>query len=214
MALQCRSTDEPIDFNTQIRPLLNNSCLRCHGGVKQAGGVSLLFRDEALKAGKSGKRCIVPGHPEQSELIARLQHTDPDERMPLKGDPLMPEQIDLIKKWVAQGAKWEDHWAYVPPKPQPVPGVNSDWVKTPIDAFVYDRLDREGLTPSPEADRATLLRRVSLDLTGLPLTDREQVIFQQDKSSYAYEKAVDRLLQSPHFGGTVGSHVARSGPLW
>ena len=200
MALQCRSTDEPIDFNTQIRPLLNNSCLRCHGGVKQAGGVSLLFRDEALKAGKSGKRCIVPGHPEQSELIARLQHTDPDERMPLKGDPLTPEQIDLIKKWVAQGAKWEDHWAYVPPKPQPVPGVNSDWVKTPIDAFVYDRLDREGLTPSPEADRATLLRRVSLDLTGLPPTDREQVIFQQDQSSYAYEKAVDRLLQSPRFG--------------
>ena len=160
----------------------------------------MLFRDEALKAGKSGKPCIVPGHPEESELIARLEHADPDERMPLKGDPMTPDQIDLIKKWVAQGAKWEDHWSYVPPKPQLVPGVSSDWVKTPIDAFVYDRLDREDLTPSPEADRATLLRRVSLDLTGLPPTDRDQVNFQRDKSANAYEKAVDRLLQSPRFG--------------
>ena len=200
MALQCRYAEEPVDFNTQIRPLLNNSCLRCHGGVKQAAGISLLFRDEALKAGKSGKRCIVPGHPEESELIARLEHTDPDERMPLKGDPMTPDQIELIKKWVAQGAKWEDHWAYVPPKPQPVPGVGSDWVKTPIDAFVFDRLDRENLTPSPEADRATLLRRVSLDLTGLPPTSRDQVAFQRDISANAYEKAVDRLLKSPRFG--------------
>ena len=160
----------------------------------------MLFRDEALKAGKSGKPCIVPGHPEESELIARLEHADPDERMPLKGDPMTPDQIDMIKKWVAQGAKWEDHWSYVPPKPQLVPGVSSDWVKTPIDAFVYDRLDREDLTPSPEADRATLLRRVSLDLTGLPPTDRDQVNFQRDKSANAYEKAVDRLLQSPRFG--------------
>lgn len=200
VTFQCRTANEPVDFNTQIRPLLNTSCLRCHGGVKQAGGVSLLFRDEAIKAGKSGKRCIVPGHPEESELIARLQHTDPDERMPLNGDPMTPDQIDLIKKWVAQGANWEDHWAYVPPKPQPVPDVRSDWVKTPIDAFVYDRLDKEGMAPSPEADRATLLRRVSLDLAGLPPTDREQVTFQCDKSADAYEKAVDRLLESPHFG--------------
>ena len=196
---QCQR-DAPVDFNTQIRPILNNSCLRCHGGVKQAGGVSLLFRDEALKAGKSGKRCIVPGHPEQSELIARLSHTDPDERMPLKGDALTPDQIDLITTWVKQGAKWEDHWAYIPPKPQPVPDVGADWAKTPVDAFVLDQLNRENLKPAPEADRATLLRRVSLDLTGLPPTVAERDAFLRDQSPSAYEKVVDRLLASPRYG--------------
>ena len=196
---QCQR-DAPVDFNTQIRPILNNSCLRCHGGVKQAGDVSLLFRDEALKAGKSGKRCIVPGHPEQSELIARLSHTDPDERMPLKGDALTPDQIDLITTWVKQGAKWEDHWAYVPPKPQPVPDVGADWAKTPVDAFVLDQLNRENLKPAPEADRATLLRRVSLDLTGLPPTVAERDAFLRDQSPSAYEKVVDRLLASPRYG--------------
>lgn len=200
LGLHCQPADEPIDFNTQIRPILNTTCLRCHGGVKQAGGVSLLFRDEALKAGKSGKRCIVPGHPEQSELIARLQHTDPDERMPLKADPLRPEQIALITQWVKQGAPWEDHWAYIPPKPQAVPDVGADWVKTPVDAFVLDRLAREGLQPSPEADRATLLRRVSLDLTGLPPTEHERIAFLRDTAPDAYEKVVDRLLRSPRYG--------------
>ena len=197
---QCQQTDAPVDFNTQIRPILNNSCMRCHGGVKQAGGISLLFRDEALKAGKSGLRCIVPGHPEQSELIARLSHADPDERMPLKGDALTPDQIDLITTWVKQGAKWEDHWAYVPPKPQPVPDLDADWLKTPVDAFVLDRLNREGLQPAPEADRATLLRRVSMDLTGLPPTVAERDAFLRDESPKAYEKVVDRLLASPRYG--------------
>lgn len=197
---QCRRSDEPVDFNTQIRPILNNSCMRCHGGVKQAGAISLLFRDEALKTGKSGKRCIVPGHPEQSELIARLSHPDPDERMPLKGDPLTPDQIDLITTWVKQGAAWEDHWAYVPPKPQVVPNVGSDWPKTPVDAFVLDRLNRENLPPSPEADKTTLLRRVSLDLTGLPPTVAERTDFLRDTSPKAYENVVDRLLASPRYG--------------
>lgn len=191
---------DKVDFNTQIRPILNAACLSCHGGVKQAGGVSLLFREEALLAGKSGRRCIVPGKPEESELVARLTHSDPDERMPLKHPPLKPEQVDLIKKWIKQGAEWETHWAYIPPKPQPVPATSSEWVRNPVDAFILQKLESEDLQPSPEADRATLLRRVSLDLTGLPPTPTDYARFLNNKATDAYEQEVDRLLTSPQFG--------------
>src|SRR5262245_12674984 len=104
--------EKAVSFNEQIRPLLNVSCVKCHGGVKEAGGMNLLFRDSALKGGKSGLPAIVPGKPQESELIKRLTTTDEDDRMPKKADPLRPEQIALLKQWIAEGAKWEEHWAY------------------------------------------------------------------------------------------------------
>lgn len=195
-----RSGDE-VHFSRDVRPLLNQNCMPCHGGVRQKNGVSFLFREEALGTGKSGKRTIVPGKPDESELIARITSKDPDARMPYHAPPLPPQQIDLLRRWIKQGAKWEDHWAFVAPKPQALPAVRrSDWLRQPLDRFVLARLEREGLSPSAEADKSGLLRRVSLDLTGLPPTPEEQASFLADSSPNAYEKQVDRLLTSPRYG--------------
>src|SRR5580698_5482840 len=195
-----RSGDE-VRFSRDVRPILNQNCMPCHGGVRQKNGVSFLFREEALGTGKSGKRTIVPGRPDESELIARVTSSDPDARMPYHGPPLSPQQIDVLRRWIKQGAKGEDHWAFVAPKPQALPEVKrSDWPRQPLDRFILARLEKETLSPSPEADRSALLRRVSLDLTGLPPTPEEQASFLADLSPTAYEKQVDRLLSSPHYG--------------
>jgi len=196
-----RRSDDEVHFSRDIRPLLNQNCMPCHGGVRQKNGVSFLFREEALGTGKSGKRTIVPGKPNESELIARVTSSDPDVRMPYHAPPLPRQQIDLLRRWIKQGAKWEDHWAFVAAKPQALPVVKSgNWPRQPPDRFVLARLEKEGLSPSPEADRSALLRRVSLDLTGLPPTAEEQASFLADSSPNAYEKQVDRLLTSPHYG--------------
>src|SRR5271169_298718 len=198
--LRYRSGNE-VHFSRDVRPILNQNCMPCHGGVRQKNGVSFLFREEALGTGKSGNRTIVPGKPDESELVARVTSSDPDARMPYHAPPLSPQQIDVLRRWIKQGAKWEDYWAFVPPKPQALPVVQrADWPRQPIDRFVLARLDREGLSPSPEADRSALLRRVSLDLTGLPPTPEEQASFLTDSSPNAYEKQVDRLLMSPRYG--------------
>ncbi len=195
-----RSADE-VHFSRDIRPILNQNCMPCHGGVRQKNGVSFLFRGEALGTGKSGKRTIVPGKPDESELIARVTSSDPDVRMPYHAPPLSAPQINLLRRWIEQGAKWEDHWAFIAPKPQALPDVKrNDWPRQPLDRFILARLEKEGLSPSPEADRSALLRRVSLDLTGLPPTPEEQAAFLADLSPDAYEKQVDRLLASPHYG--------------
>ncbi len=196
----CRQEPEVVDFNAQIRPVLNANCLRCHGGVRQLGEFSLLFRDDALKKAKSGKFAIVPGHPEQSELIARLRHHDPDERMPLKSPAISNAEISLLETWIRQGAAWEDHWAYVPPKRRAIPDAGGQWAISPIDHFIAQRAETEGLTPAPEANGATLLRRVTLDLIGLAPTAAEYKAFAQDTSPNGYAKVVDRLLRSPHYG--------------
>ena len=202
-----RSRDQ-ISFSKDIQPILNQNCVQCHGGVRQKNGVSFVYREEALGTGKSGRRTIVPGHPEQSELMARVTSSDPDARMPYHSPPLSPQQIDLFRQWIKQGAKWEDHWAFVAPKSQPLPAVRqAAWVRSPLDRFILARLEKEGLAPSPEADKAALLRRVSFDLTGLPPTAEEQAAFLADPSSDAYEKQVERLLASPHYG-------ERWAPLW
>src|SRR5215469_6326397 len=196
-----RRADNEVHFSRDIRPILNQNCMPCHGGVRQKNGVSFLFREEALGTGKSGKRTIVPGKPDESELIARITSSDPDVRMPYHAAALPPQQIDLLRRWIKQGAKWEDHWAFVPPKPQAVPVVkHSEWPRRPLDLFVLARLEKEGLSPSPEADKSVLLRRVSFDLTGLPPTPEEQASFLADSSPNAYEKQVDRLLASPRYG--------------
>ena len=194
-------SDHEVHFSRDVRPILNQNCMPCHGGVRQKNSVSFLFQEEALGTGKSGKRTIVPGRPDESELIARVTSSDPEVRMPYHVARLSPQQIDVLRNWIKQGAKWEDHWAFIAPKRQPVPVVSrSEWPRQPLDRFVLARLEKEGLSPSPEADKSALLRRVSLDLTGFPPTPEEQASFLADSSENAYEKQVDRLLSSPHYG--------------
>ena len=207
-----------VDYNTQIKPLLNKNCIVCHGGVKKASNFSLLFKHEALAPAKSGKLAIVPGDADASEMIRRLTLTDDDERMPLDHPALKPDEIDLLRNWINQGAEWGDHWAYQTVQKPDVPQIGTfwsrmgiansdetDWAKNEIDHFILDKLKQESqgsdrMKPSPEADRATLIRRLSLDLTGLPPTEKEAADFIADKSPEAYEKVVDRLLKSPAYG--------------
>lgn len=192
--------NKKIDFNTEIRPILNQKCITCHGGVKRQGDFSLLFREDALLPNESGLPAIVPGKPEESELIHRITHHDPEERMPPESDPLSKEEVDVLTQWIEEGAEWEDHWAYVKPQPVDIPEVSSAWAENGIDHFVLQQLDEEKLQPSPKADKANLLRRVTIDLTGLPPTLEELENFTNDTTAEAYEKVVDRLLDSPHYG--------------
>ncbi|HWY65300.1 MAG TPA: DUF1549 domain-containing protein, partial [Rhizomicrobium sp.] len=155
----------------------------------------------ALGKGKSGRPTIVPGSPRASELMARVTSNDPEFRMPLHQQPLAANEIALLRRWIAQGAPWENYWAFVPPKPQALPEVQrKDWVRRPLDRFILARLEKEHLAPAAEAAKAELLRRVSLDLTGLPPTPAELEAFLADTSKDAYEKQVNRLLASPAYG--------------
>ena len=198
--------DEKVSFNEDIRPILNSKCTKCHGGAVAKGGLSLIYRAEALGKGESGKTIIVPGKPDASELYRLITSDDLEEKMPpQKGDhaeePLTKEQTELIRKWIEQGAEWEEHWAYVAPvKPAKPELKQSSWVKQPMDQFVLSRLEKKKLVPSGEADRAQWLRRVSFDLIGLPPTSAELETFLANKQPNAYEQEVDRLLKSPHFG--------------
>ncbi|MEO8300337.1 MAG: PSD1 and planctomycete cytochrome C domain-containing protein [Rhizomicrobium sp.] len=195
------ASQRQVDFNRDIRPIFNSQCMACHGGVKQAANVSFSYREQALGKGKSGRPTVVPGNPRASELIARITSADPEVRMPLHRSPLPAAQIALLRQWIKEGAVWENYWAFVPPKPQALPDVrNAAWVRQPLDRFILARLDKEKLAPSPEADKAALLRRVSLDLTGLPPTPEEQAAFLADTSKNGYEKQVNRLLASPRYG--------------
>jgi Protein of unknown function (DUF1553)/Protein of unknown function (DUF1549)/Planctomycete cytochrome C len=201
---------DEVDYSTQVKPILNRSCIKCHGGVKKQGGFSVLFREEALGKTKSGKPAIIPGDPEHSDFITRLTHKDLEERMPYQAEPLSKEEIELLTKWVKQGAKWGEHWAFTSPEMPSVPNktffagfsdwFSSKWERNDIDYFVSDKLTKENLKHSEQADKGTLLRRVCLDLTGLPPTEKQLTDFLNDKSDNAYEKAVDKLLASPQYG--------------
>ncbi|MES2572789.1 MAG: DUF1549 domain-containing protein, partial [Verrucomicrobiota bacterium] len=179
-----------IEFNRDIRPLLNAHCFKCHGGVKEAGDLNLQFRESALKAGESGLAAIVPGKPDESEFMARLITEDRTERMPKKEAPLSGEQIGLLRRWIAEGANWQDHWAYEKPR------ANA----RSIERTIGKRLQIEGLDFSPEASPATLARRSALDLTGLPPAPEELEAFLRDPAPDAYERWIDRLLSSPAYG--------------
>lgn len=192
--------NEEISFNEEIRPILNTKCISCHGGVKQSGGFSLLFREEALRSNESSKPGIVPGKPGESEMIRRIKHHDPELRMPAKEEALTEEEIELLEKWIQQGAPWEMHWAYIKPEAQRVPQFYSEWIENDIDRFILAKLKENDLTPSSPANKETLLRRVSLDLRGLPPTQSALQDFLEDDSPKAYEKAVDQLLDSPKYG--------------
>ncbi len=196
-----RVAENRVDFSRDIRPIFNQNCVACHGGVRQKNGVSFIFREEALGKGKSGRQTIVPGKPDASELISRVTAKDTDVRMPFHGPALPPEQIALLRRWIKEGAEWSDYWAFVPPKAQPLPAVKrASWVRQPLDRFILARLERESLAPSAEADKTALLRRVSLDLTGLPPSAEELAAYLADTSPKAYEKVVDRLLSSSAYG--------------
>ncbi|MBL7730498.1 MAG: DUF1553 domain-containing protein [Chitinophagaceae bacterium] len=197
---RCISSKEKIDFNTQVKPIFNKKCIACHGGVKQQGGFSLLFREEALAKTESGKYAIVPGKPSESELINRITETDPEERMPYKHEPLSATEISILKKWIKQGAEWGQHWAYTPVQQQEVPNSSNAWIRNETDQFIYQQLKEQNLSPSAEADKATLLRRVSLDLTGLPPTEETARRFLADASEKAYENLVDTLLAASSYG--------------
>jgi len=193
-----------VDFDREVRPILSDNCFACHGPDEKhrMAGLRLDIK-EGIFADRGGHPVIVPGNAAGSRLYQRISAADKQHRMPppYSERSLTQAQIDLIRKWIDQGAKWEMHWAYVPPKRPDLPAVhNTAWPRNPIDNFILARLEREGLHPSPEADRATLLRRVTLDLTGLPPTPAELDAFLADHSTDAYEKVVDRLLHSPHYG--------------
>lgn len=192
-----------VDFANEVRPILNEHCTACHGGVKEAGDVSFIYREKALGKGDSGKSVIVPGDPDASEMIVRILSTDPDEVMPKPehGPPLAAEEVATLRQWIKEGAEWGEHWAFTSPEKHTAPKVKqTDWPQNGVDPFTLARLEAEGLKPSEPADRAALLRRVSLDLTGLPPTPAEIDAFLADESKDAYAKQVDRLLASPRFG--------------
>ncbi len=193
------------EFTARVRPILARYCFKCHGPdetVRKAR-LRLDVRAEALKPARSRKRAIVPGKPQQSELVARIFSSDESEVMPPPGTKLAlsPAEKETLKKWIVGGAGYTTHWAFVPPHRTALPAVrNTAWPSTPIDHFVLARLEKEGLAPSPEADRYTLVRRLYLDLLGLPPTPSEADAFVKDSRPDAYERLVDSLLASPRYG--------------
>lgn len=194
---------ERVEFNRDIRPIFAQHCVACHGGVKQASGLSFVFESKALAEAESGERAIVPGDPESSFLLERVSSDDEDYRMPPAehGPALSAREIALLRKWIEQGANWQPPWSFVLPKITPPGDVsNPAWCRDALDRYVLARLDAEGLKPSPEAERAEWLRRASFALVGLPPTPEETAAFEQDQTAEAYERVVDRLLAAPHFG--------------
>ncbi|HKQ90260.1 MAG TPA: DUF1553 domain-containing protein [Blastocatellia bacterium] len=203
-----------VDFKRQIEPIFARSCYQCHGAKKAMGQLRLDGKESALKGGLSGA-AIIPGDGKQSLLVKRILGEGAEARMPMGGAPLTPAQIALIRRWIDEGADWPEneqsairnpqsaikHWAYVKPVRLALPRVkNQSWVRNPIDAFILARLEKEGLRPSPEADKASLLRRVYLDVIGLPPSVKVVDEFLADTSPDAYEKVVDRLLASERYG--------------
>ncbi|NUQ62499.1 MAG: DUF1553 domain-containing protein [Pirellulales bacterium] len=195
---------ERVDFNREVRPILANNCLTCHGPDEGTREADLrLDTREGATADLGGNRAIVPGDPEASEMVRRITVSDQSERMPPpdSGKKLSAQQIETLRRWIREGAAYDRHWAYVQPVRPPVPEVpDGAWPKNQVDRFILARLQREGLKPSPEADRYALIRRVSLDLTGLPPTIDEVDQFVNDPAPDAYERLVDRLLADDAYG--------------
>ncbi|WP_165224386.1 PSD1 and planctomycete cytochrome C domain-containing protein [Aquisphaera insulae] len=196
---------QAVRFNRDIRPILSDRCFQCHGpdASQRKGDLRLDIPQAATSPGATGAAAIVPGKPDESELLRRVVSHDLEEVMPpaklKKG--LSPDQVRTLRTWIEDGARYEGHWAFLPPERPPVPPVrNASWVRNPIDAFVLARLEKEGLSPSPEADRITLARRLSLDLLGLPPGVPEVEAFAADRDRDAYSRLVEKDLASPHFG--------------
>jgi hypothetical protein len=201
---------EAISFNRDVRPILSDKCFACHGpeAASRKAGFRLDQRESAIGEAESGMTPVAPGDPDASELIARITSVDESLRMPPANShkTLTPEEIETLRRWIAEGAEWQAHWSFAPPVKHELPAVaHEHWLRGSIDRFILARLEQEKLTPAVEADRVTLLRRVTLDLTGLPPTPAEVDDFLADNRPDAYERAVDRLLASPRYG----EHMAR-----
>ncbi|MBM1105694.1 DUF1553 domain-containing protein [Aurantibacter crassamenti] len=206
--IQSCQTSDPVDFSTQIKPILNNKCITCHGGVKKNAGFSLLFESEAFADTKSGKPAIIRGDASGSEFIKRLHEEDPELRMPYEKPKLTDEEIDLLTRWVDQGAKWGEHWAYSLPEKVAVPALPSeagftpntttDFFQNDIDYFIAARLESEQITPNPPAEKNNIARRVALDITGLPPS--LDLLQQFEKEELTYEVYVDSLLNQKNYG--------------
>lgn len=207
---QCTNHSQ-IDFNTQIKPILNKHCIHCHGGVKQNGGFSMMTREKILAPTDSGYPAIIPGNPAKSEFIRRLTLEDEEERMPFESPSLSEEEITLLSQWVKEGAQWGVHWAYQPveqvcvPKTEKALGAlngstTPNWSKNNIDYFILEKLSENDLVPSPLAKKEAILRRVSLDLIGLPAPQELAMAFLREENPISYQQLVDNLLSSPHFG--------------
>ena len=223
------------DYESQVRPLLSKYCYRCHGPSIQQSGLRLDVRDMAHRGGYSGLPALVPGDSERSHLMQRITHADEDQRMPPQGEVPTSAEIALLRKWIVQGAVWpvsgqaDNHWAYEKLVRPDLPMVKrTDWPRTPIDYFVLARLEQEGLEPSPPAEDTRLIRRLTLDLTGLPPSLEDVNSFVQDGNPQRYENLVERLLASPHFGERMarpwldwaryadsnGYQIDRFRPMW
>lgn len=195
-----------VDFNRDVRPILNKNCVACHGGVKEAGEVSFIFREQVLGKGESGKTVVVPGDPDASEMIARIISDDPDDLMPQPdhGPRLSDEDVETLRQWIKEGAKWGEHWSFSAPEMHAPPTVkNTAWPANEIDRFILAKLEAKNLAPSPAAKPAEWLRRASLDLIGLPPTLAELDAFEVSAAKdfpAAIATETDRLLASPHFG--------------
>ncbi len=210
------AAERKVDFVKDVRPLLQKHCFQCHGEKKQESGLRLDRKEAALRGGDFGK-VIEVGNSAKSRLIAYVAGTDPQKVMPPEGAPLKPEEVGVLRAWIDQGFVWPEgdapqeakpsHWAYLPLGRVAPPAVKkADWVRNPIDQFVLAELEKRGVAPSPEADRFTLIRRLSLDLLGLPPSIEQVDQFVNDARPHAYEELVDRLLKSPHFGERWGRH--------
>ncbi|WP_428305694.1 PSD1 and planctomycete cytochrome C domain-containing protein [Lacipirellula sp.] len=234
LALNCSSGSfaEEIEFNRDIRPILSDKCFACHGPDAGSREADLrLDRESSAKADRGGYAAIAAGDSAESELITRVTSVSDDDRMPPAehGKPLSPRQIDLLTRWIDQGAPWQLSWSYVPPAHRERPNPqNESWPRNWVDYFILAKIESEGLSPSPDADKTTLVRRIYIDLLGLPPTPAQVEDFLSDVSPDAYERLVDRLLQSPHFGermavywldlvryaDTVGYHGDQEHHIW
>ena len=193
-----------VEFNRDIRSILSDKCFTCHGpDTSKRLSPLRLDTEEGAKADLGGRYAIVPGQLSKSEVVRRITAENEATRMPpaYSGKKLTETEVELLKRWIDDGAEWQAHWSFIPPKRPEIPAVSAaDWAVNPIDHFVLSKLEQEGLRPLLEADRAILIRRVSLDLTGLPPSPQEVDAFLADASSNAYEKVVDQLLRSPRYG--------------
>jgi hypothetical protein len=205
------AAEVPLTFNRDVRPILAEACFHCHGPDSVTRKADLRLDTEAGFFGKDGgaEAAVIPGKPQESSLYDRLITDNPDDIMPPPDShkELKPEQIEIVRRWIAEGAKWQPHWSFVKPEKPAEPEVSkADWTANPIDRFILAGLDKAGLTPAPEADRRALARRVALDLTGLPPTPEEVEAFVADLDPKAYEKLIDRYLASPRWGEHRGRY--------
>ncbi len=201
------ATADAVNFSRDVKPLLARRCFACHGPDAGEGGLRFGDRESALAELDSGLHAIVPGSVEESALIDRVTSTDEFARMPPEGKPLTAEEVDLLRRWIDEGAPWQKHWAFVPPEKHAPPEVERDnWVQNPIDAFILAGVEQAGLEPAPPADRRTLARRAYFDLTGLPPTQEQLAEFLADEAPDAWPRLIDKLLASPHYGERWARH--------